>query len=117
MKKIRTILLVALSLSTLLTPAVCQALNLRVTTIDGGNSQTLALREDGTVWAYGENGSGQLGDGTDVDKTIPVRSPSLTGIVSLATGPYHTARSGPGVPTGRTSWETAPPRRGSPPFR
>jgi alpha-tubulin suppressor-like RCC1 family protein len=34
---------------------------------------TLALKTDGTVWAWGNNGRG-VGDGTrGVDKTMPVR--------------------------------------------
>ena len=35
-----------------------------VTAASGGVGHSLALRSDGTVWAWGWNGYGQLGDGT-----------------------------------------------------
>ncbi len=35
-----------------------------------GNKHSLALKEDGTVWAWGDNTSGQLGDGTTVRKNV-----------------------------------------------
>jgi alpha-tubulin suppressor-like RCC1 family protein len=35
-----------------------------VVAIAAGGTHSLALRSDGTVWTWGYNGSGQLGDGT-----------------------------------------------------
>jgi alpha-tubulin suppressor-like RCC1 family protein len=40
--------------------------------VSGGNSYSLGLRANGTAWAWGPNGSGQLGDGTAVNKSSPV---------------------------------------------
>jgi hypothetical protein len=34
---------------------------------------TVAVKTDGTLWAWGANESGQLGDGTDTDETAPVQ--------------------------------------------
>ena len=34
--------------------------------IVGGESHTIALKSDGTLWAWGGNWVGQLGDGTEV---------------------------------------------------
>jgi alpha-tubulin suppressor-like RCC1 family protein len=45
-----------------------------VTAIACGGFYTVALRSDGTVWAWGENINGQLGDGTNKDKKSPVLS-------------------------------------------
>jgi len=42
-------------------------------TITGsGNGYTMALKIDGSVWAWGSGGSGNLGDGTAVSKSSPV---------------------------------------------
>jgi alpha-tubulin suppressor-like RCC1 family protein len=34
---------------------------------------TLAIRNDNTLWAWGQNGKGQLGDGTTVSKSSPIQ--------------------------------------------
>ena len=43
------------------------------TQISSGGSHTVALRSDSTLWAWGLNSSGQLGDGTSVNKSSPVQ--------------------------------------------
>lgn len=57
--------------------------------IDGGADDTLALRWDGTVWACGWNSTGQLGDGTTVDRTTPVQA-LISSIASISGGYGHT---------------------------
>ncbi|MCX6380516.1 MAG: hypothetical protein NT023_13755 [Armatimonadetes bacterium] len=44
----------------------------------------MALASDGTVWGWGANFMGQLGDGTTVGRQIPTRAPSLSGIVQIS---------------------------------
>ena len=51
-----------------------------------GTDYTLALKSDGTVWAWGVNGEGQLGDGTNTDRLLPIQVPGLTGIVQVVSG-------------------------------
>ena len=41
--------------------------------ISAGSLHTLALKTDGTLWAWGDNTYGELGDGTTVNKTIPTQ--------------------------------------------
>ena len=41
--------------------------------IKAGYSMCLALRNDGTVWAWGFNNSGVLGDGTTINRGVPVQ--------------------------------------------
>jgi alpha-tubulin suppressor-like RCC1 family protein len=60
-----------------------------VVAVAAGPYHTLALRGDGTVWAWGWNYFGQLGDASTVDKRAPVQVPGLTGITAIAAGAYH----------------------------
>jgi hypothetical protein len=68
--------------------------NLAVKKIDGGGIGdwglwTLALATDGTVWAWGHNVAGQLGNGGLAPSVIPVRVGSLANIVDIAAGTDH----------------------------
>lgn len=49
----------------------------------------MALKNDGTVWAWGRNNVGMLGDGTRTNRTSPVQVVGLPKIKSIATGRYH----------------------------
>ncbi|MCX7759483.1 MAG: stalk domain-containing protein, partial [bacterium] len=57
--------------------------------IAAGNNHSLALRVDGTVWAWGDNTYGQLGDGTNISKSEPVEVPGLHSIIGIAAGENH----------------------------
>jgi len=48
-------------------------LRTRWTAITAGGKHTIALKSDGTLWAWGWNGFGQLGDGTTTSKYSPVQ--------------------------------------------
>ncbi len=58
--------------------------------LDTGHNHTCVLRGDGTVWCWGSNGAGQLGDGTTVDKPTPQPVPGLSAVVEIAAGGVHT---------------------------
>jgi len=66
-----------------------------VTALAGGQYHSLAVKSDGTAWAWGYNGYGQLGDGTTTQRTTPVQvkgpggSGYLTGVTAIAAGYYH----------------------------
>ena len=57
--------------------------------VAAGQYHTLALKNDGTVWACGDNSYGQLGDGTTTQRLTPVQVSSLTGITEVAGGYFH----------------------------
>jgi alpha-tubulin suppressor-like RCC1 family protein len=61
-----------------------------ITAIAAGNGYSVALRGDGTVWAWGANNFGQLGDSTTTDHHTPVQVSGLTGIKAIAAGNGHT---------------------------
>jgi alpha-tubulin suppressor-like RCC1 family protein len=44
----------------------------RVVAVAAGYNHVIALREDGTVWAFGLNSNGQLGDGSTASSSQPV---------------------------------------------
>ncbi|MGW5424142.1 hypothetical protein [Streptomyces sp. NPDC003943] len=54
-----------------------------------GEWHNIALRTDGTVWAWGDNSYGQLGDGTTDVRSAPVRVGSLTDVTAVAAGANH----------------------------
>jgi alpha-tubulin suppressor-like RCC1 family protein len=60
-----------------------------ITQISIGGAGRLALRSDGTVRAWGGNGSGQLGNGNTTDRVTPAMVPGLTGITQVAAGEYY----------------------------
>ncbi|MFD0275036.1 hypothetical protein ACFVHB_14210 [Kitasatospora sp. NPDC127111] len=67
-----------------------------VVAVSAGYTHTLALLSDGSVVAWGNNGIGQLGDGTTTASPVPVRvcgtpdcTSYLTGVTALAAGASH----------------------------
>jgi hypothetical protein len=57
--------------------------------VAAGFADSLALRSDGTVWAWGQNTYGQLGNGTTTGSSIPVQVSGLADVVAVAAGQYH----------------------------
>lgn len=55
------------------------------------NSHSLALKSDGTVWTWGSNSDGQLGDGTDITRNTPVQVGGLSHVIAIAGGGAHSA--------------------------
>jgi alpha-tubulin suppressor-like RCC1 family protein len=66
-----------------------------IVAVSGGYDHYLALKSDGTVWSWGYNSSGELGDNTTQIRYSPVqvRGPGgtgyLTGVTAIAAGWYH----------------------------
>jgi alpha-tubulin suppressor-like RCC1 family protein len=52
----------------------------------GGQGHSLALKNDGTVWAWGLNQYGQLGNDTYTDSSTPVQVSDLSGVTLIAAG-------------------------------
>jgi alpha-tubulin suppressor-like RCC1 family protein len=60
-----------------------------VQAIAGGQLYSLGLKKDGTVWAWGRNNWGQLGDGTTTNRSTPVQVRGLSEVQAIAAGHYH----------------------------
>jgi alpha-tubulin suppressor-like RCC1 family protein len=48
------------------------------------------VRADGTLWAWGNNGAGQLGLGHNSNTNTPQQVGAATNWVRVAAGAYHT---------------------------
>ena len=56
--------------------------------VAAGDSHSLAVKSDGSLWAWGANFFGQLGDGTTTARLVP--TPVGSGYTAIAAGEYHT---------------------------
>jgi alpha-tubulin suppressor-like RCC1 family protein len=69
--------------------------------VSAGTAHSLAIRANGTAWAWGLNGSGRLGDGTTTTRSSPV---SVVGgfsdWVQVSAGRYHSI----GVRANGSAW-------------
>ena len=63
----------------------------RVTSIAVGMlGHVCAARDDGTVWCWGSDAKGELGDGGGVDQKAPVLVAGLSSVVEVVAGAVHT---------------------------
>jgi alpha-tubulin suppressor-like RCC1 family protein len=58
--------------------------------ISAGGAHTVALKSNGTLWAWGDNSVGQLGDGTTGNNTTPQQIGTDTDWQSISTSGAHT---------------------------
>ena len=67
-------------------PARISGLGDQIVAVAAGGFHSLALDASGSVWAWGYNWNGQLGDGTVTDRYAPVRVVGLSDVVTIAAG-------------------------------
>ena len=98
-------------------PVQVTTLGASVAQVSAQLPHTCARKTDGTLWCWGYNGYGQLGDGTTANRTTPVqvRRWELRSFKSWEDLNFHargtpTARSGAGVITSTESSATVRPR-------
>lgn len=60
--------------------------NVSVAPTDYADAHILAIRNDGTLWAWGVNSRGQLGNFTTTDSDVPVQVPLIADCVEVACG-------------------------------
>jgi alpha-tubulin suppressor-like RCC1 family protein len=59
-----------------------------VVAVATGGPDNVALLADGTLMAWGENGAGEVGDGTKVEKTVPTPVKGVSGVKAVAIGGF-----------------------------
>jgi alpha-tubulin suppressor-like RCC1 family protein len=57
--------------------------------IAAGRFFSLALKSDGTVWTWGQNLYGQLGNGTTTDSPVPVQVSGLSNVIDVTCGAFE----------------------------
>ena len=68
---------------------VVEVINNTKIDVQEGKDFTIALKQNGTVWSYGLNNSGQLGIGNNDNQQEPVQIKELSNIKQIATGYSH----------------------------
>jgi alpha-tubulin suppressor-like RCC1 family protein len=66
----------------------------------GSYSHSCGTKVDGTLWCWGNNAYGQLGDGTDTSRTTPTYVDAGTTWTSVSAGGVHSC----GITDGGTAW-------------
>lgn len=55
----------------------------------GGSYHSMALTSDGTVWTWGDNSDGELGNGNTTNSNVPVHLSSINSISAISGGDLH----------------------------
>jgi alpha-tubulin suppressor-like RCC1 family protein len=71
-----------------------------VTKVAAGNGWSLALKSDGTVWAWGADDNGMLGTAVTDNSDVPVQIAGLSNVTDIAAGAQH----GLAIESGGTVW-------------
>ncbi len=57
--------------------------------LECGANNTIAIHQNGTLWAWGTNSVGSVGDGTNIDRNIPTQISSATNWKAISSGHGH----------------------------
>ncbi len=58
-------------------------------TLASGLYHNVAIKTDGTLWAWGRNYLGRIGDGTTINRSSPVQLGAITNWLKVSAGNYH----------------------------
>ncbi len=69
-----------------LTPTQVTSLGTNNVAVETGHNHTVVLKSNGTVWTFGLNSDGQLGDGTTTTRRSPVQVSGINDAIGIAAG-------------------------------
>jgi len=58
----------------------------KIIAVAAGNSNSFALQDDGTVWGWGGNYFGYVGDGTKTNRYTPVQLTGISDVIAIGAG-------------------------------
>jgi alpha-tubulin suppressor-like RCC1 family protein len=68
--------------------------------VAAGYDHSVALQDNGNVWVFGDNGSGQFGNGGTLSTNVPILLTTISNVIAVVGGGYHTLA----VTSNRTLW-------------
>ena len=71
-------------------PVAVENMTSDVTAVATGAYHTMILKNDGSLWAMGSDGDGQLGNGDDSTDDLSTPEKVMDGVAAVSAGPYHT---------------------------
>ncbi|MCL2407106.1 MAG: fibronectin type III domain-containing protein [Defluviitaleaceae bacterium] len=66
-----------------------QSVNVHKNRLSAGSRHSLHIKSNGSLWAWGRNSNGQLGDSTTIDRNLPTRIGTANNWVSAFAGNFH----------------------------
>ncbi|MBP1760364.1 MAG: putative cell wall binding protein, partial [Firmicutes bacterium] len=88
-KRFSALILSVLMISSLMTVQPAYGVTNNFIAASGGTQSTLALNSDGSVWGWGLNQYGQIGDGTSASRPYRVKVVGLSEVKAIAAGSMH----------------------------
>ncbi|SFJ77663.1 Alpha-tubulin suppressor [Paenibacillus sp. UNC496MF] len=88
-RSLRFMVIICLLFGLISVSNIAAAAEIPVQQVDGGRFHSIVLQSDGTVWSWGNNWEGQLGDGTKEGRVTPVQVKSLTDVIEVAAGNWY----------------------------
>ena len=71
-------------------PVQVNGLQEKITAISAGCYQNIAIASDATIWGWGNNCEGELGDGTNISKNRALQIKNINEVATVATGYFAT---------------------------
>jgi alpha-tubulin suppressor-like RCC1 family protein len=86
-----TVACIIFAMAVWVSPVFGLAVETSAESIAAGDAHSLAVKSDGSVWGWGDNGSGQVGASGKESELVPVKTDGLDDVISVAAGFNYSA--------------------------